>query len=108
MSINKMQLKPTDIVTLKYWKKVEMPEKARNAKGDYEKTGKSVEMTGYSFHDLMGEELYFISPKNEFRSLEGKHVTLVIKATYDDYGRKNKYSLESVEEAKNVKNNNQA
>lgn len=89
--------KPQESMILKYWKKVEMKDKQRNDKGDYVATGKMVEMTGYSFFNEFGEELYFISPKNDFRDYEGKQVMISVKASYDDYGRKNKFVLDQVD-----------
>jgi len=78
------------------WKKIEMPEKKKDTQGVFQKTGGTTEMTGYLFHDEFHSELYFVSPKNDFRNLEGKTVDLFIKATYDEYNRKNKFVLDGV------------
>jgi len=90
-----------EVVTMMMWKKVNMPEKIRNTvSGVFEKTGKDTEMTGYYFHDIMGEEIYFVSPKNEFRELLHKSVNVELNVVFDDYSRKNKLSLSNVTEAK--------
>jgi len=79
---------------IKLWKKVEMPERKRNDKGVFEKTGGSTEMTGYIIHDEYGSELYIISADSQFRTLQNvKGVTVQLDGSYDDYGRKNKFKL---------------
>jgi len=79
---------------IKLWKKVEMPEKKRNAQGVFEKTGGSTEMTGYVIHDEYGSELYIISADGQYRALQNvKGITVQLEGSYDDYGRKNKFKL---------------
>jgi len=84
---------------MKLFKSVDMPEKVKNEKGTFEKTGKSITMTGYDLYDQMGSELYFVSPNNLWRTLEGKIVDIVIEASYDDYNRKNKFVLRQMTES---------
>jgi len=82
---------------IKLWKKVEMPERKRNAQGVFEKTGGMSEMTGYVIHDEFGSELYIITSDSQFRTLVNvKGITVQLEVSYDDYGRKNKIKLAGI------------
>jgi len=86
---------------LKMWEATHMPESEKvtvDGKTSYQKTGKKVEKTTYTFIDELGDKLVFLSD-NEYRTMEGKAVELDLDITHDDFNRKNKIQLKSVREA---------
>jgi len=100
-----MEFKPSALVRMVLWKKTDMPEKARNIEGKYEPTGKTVEMSTYTFHDEFGSELKFTSPKNEYREFINQEVQLIVRGEYNDYDRKNQWRLVNVLPARTKVNN---
>jgi len=69
----------------------------------FEKTGQKTEMTTYTFRDGFGEKLVFLSKENGYRSLEGETVDIELEVSYDEFNRKSKVALISVEKTKKAK-----
>jgi len=80
-------------IKLAMWEKTELPEREKDANGDWKNTGKKVEKTTYTFKDEFGDKLVLLS-NNEYRELEGRQCDIVIGITYNDYDRKNRITLE--------------
>jgi len=80
------------------WKLVQMPRKEKSSiTGKFEVVpGEVTDMTGYRIQDEFGSEMYFVSPKNDFRNLKGQKINIEIEGSYDEYNRKNKYSLKAM------------
>lgn len=92
-----MKLAPVEM-KLKYFETIMMPESVKDEeKGGFKKTGNKVEMTGYALFSEFGEKLYFISKESKYREYEGKEVLVTLDVSFDDYGRKNKVTLDNIE-----------
>lgn len=87
-------------VTLLMWEKTLMPEskpeKDENGKTIFKKTGNKVEMTTYTLRDGFGDKLVLLSSNNDYRTLEGKKVNVVMEIKFDEFNRKNKLSLAEI------------
>jgi len=80
-----------DEVTLKMCEKVMLPESVLNPEtGKYQKTGKKVENTTYTFVDDQFNKLVFLSSNNEMRKLEGQKGNLYLSIVHDDFNGVNK------------------
>jgi len=94
-----MQVKLENI-KLVMWEKTDMPEsvmsKDEKGKTVFTKTGNKTEKTTYTFKDEFGEKLVFMG-NNDYRNYEGESVTLYLKINYDDFNRRAKVSLDSVQ-----------
>lgn len=92
----KAELQPMYLVL---WEKKELPERQKNSvTGEWDKTGKMIEYTTYTFRDEFGETLKFMMLDDGYRKWEGSEVQLTIGITYDDYNNVNKLKLESIEQ----------
>jgi len=81
------------------WEKVDMPDSVYNKeKKAFEKTGKFIERTSYTFRDEFGDKIVFFGDNN-YREYERQGVDIDVKLSYDDYNRKIKVSLASVRKA---------
>lgn len=83
-------------VKLVMWEKTEMPESnivEKEGKKSFQKTGKMIEMTTYTFRDFVGEKLVILSKDNSFRQMEGKDVKIAIDVVFNDFQKKNRVSL---------------
>lgn len=87
-------------VKLVMWEKTLMPEstagKDATGKSVFTKTGKMIEMTTYTFRDVVGEKLVVLSKDNNFRTLEGEDVEIVLDVVFNDFQKKNRVSLISL------------
>jgi hypothetical protein len=78
-------------IFLKMWEKTMLPESIKNNEtGKYEKTGRKVENTTYTFLDSEGNKLVCLSDNAQYRELEGKNGELLISLVHDDFKRINK------------------
>jgi len=90
-------------VKLKMWERTMMPEskmKEVDGKKQFVKTGQDVEMTTYIFTDIVGDKLVILSKDNSFRTLEGEEVIITLKVEFNDFSKKNRVSLVSLEKSK--------
>jgi len=86
-------------VRLVMFERTMMPESTMqevDGKKKFVKTGKETEMTTYTFRDEFGDKLIVLSPKNEYRSLEGEDVSIEVEISYNDFQKRNRVSLKSV------------
>jgi len=82
--------------TLLMWEKTDMPDSNYDeATKKWIKTGGKTEKTTYTFRDIDGSKLVFLSG-NKYREYEGRSVNLQIDLSYDNFTRANKLKLESV------------
>jgi len=92
-------------VKMLMWEKTLMKEsvmsKDKDNKTIFTKTAKDIEHTTYTFRDITGDKVIFLSKNNTFRDLEGKECNIEIGITFDEFKRKNRIGLSSVEKAKN-------
>lgn len=88
-------------VKLLMWEQTLMKEsvatKGTDGKTIFTKTDKDLEYTTYVFRDFVGEKIVLTSKNNSYRTLEGEDVTINLSIKYDDFNRKNKISLTSIE-----------
>jgi len=78
------------------WEKTDMPESKlveTNGKKSFEKTGKTEEMTTYTFRDGFGEKLVILTKDNSYRALEGEMVDLSVGVVFNDFQKKNRVAL---------------
>lgn len=96
-----MIFKQDNSLTLIMWERTMLPESvpSKNAQGktEYVKTGNKIEFTTYIFRDSFGNKLQFTSKNNSYRIWEGKKVIVRLDVEFNDYDRKNKIALDSVE-----------
>jgi len=71
-----------------------------NGKKEFVKTGKDIEMTTYTFRDSFGDKLVFVSKDNNYRTLEGDLVDIVIDVVFNDFQKKNQVKLVSVSKSR--------
>lgn len=92
-----------DSLKLVMFERTLMPEsiKSKDEKGKtiFTKTDKEVEYTTYLFRDSFGDVLKFTSKNNDYRSLEGEYVNIVIDIAFNDFQKKNSLKLVSVSKA---------
>ena len=88
-------------VKMLMWEKTLMKEsvmsKDKDNKTIFTKTDKELEYTSYTFRDITGDKVIFMSKNNTFRDLEGKECNIEISITFDEFKRKNRIGLSSVE-----------
>lgn len=89
-----------DDVQMLMWEKTLMPEskaeKDEKGKTVFVKTGNKVEMTTYTLRDGFGDKLVVLSSNNDYRTLEGKKVNVVMEVKFDEFNRKNKLTLAEI------------
>jgi len=87
-------------VKMVMWEKTEMPESniiEKDGKKSFVKTGKMIEMTTYTFRDIVGEKLVILSKDNSFRLMEGKDVKIALDVVFNDFQKKNRVGLSKLE-----------
>jgi len=88
-------------VSMIMWEKTMLPDSVRSVdekgKTVFTKTGTKTEYTTYTFRDSFGDKLVFTSKNNSYRTWEGKKVIIALEVNFDEFNRKNKVSLNSVE-----------
>lgn len=92
-----MQVSLTNL-ELVLWTKKDVPERIKNSQtGEWDKTGKTTEMTEYTLRDEFGQTLVFLAG-NEYRPLERKGtVRLEVDITYNEWQNKNQVKLVTIE-----------
>jgi len=89
-----------DDVQMLMWEKTLLPEskaeKDEKGKTVFVKTGNKVEMTTYTLRDGFGDKLVVLSSNNDYRTLEGKKVNVVMEVKFDEFNRKNKLTLAEI------------
>lgn len=84
-----MVFQSTDSVKLVLYENVSMPERQKNPTTKlWEPTGKTEELTGYTFLDGFGNKLYAVSKDAQWRTLMGQEVYVNLDVTYNDFERK--------------------
>jgi len=74
-------------------------EKDKDNKTIFVKTGTETEHTTYTFRDSFGEKLVLLSKNNDYRKLEGEFVNVTLDVVFNDFSKKNKVSLVSIEKS---------
>jgi len=86
-------------VKLVFFERTDMPESSMqevDGKKQFVKTGKTVEMTTYTFRTSDGEKLVLMSKNNSYRNLEGELVDIDIEVKYNEFDRRSRVSLVAV------------
>lgn len=85
-----MLIRTGDDVVLKMWEKVMMPESEMDpTTKKFKKTGgPDIEITKYTFRDLVGDVLEITSKNNSYRSLEGESVVVVLDVNLNNFTKK--------------------
>lgn len=92
-------------VKLVMWEKTNLPESKMvdvEGKKGFQKTGKEIEHTTYSFRDGSGEKLVFLSKENGYRDFEGEFVDIEIDVKYNEFTKKTQTRLSSCRKASNL------
>jgi len=94
---------PLQKVKLIMFERVDMPEsemkEGADGKKSFVKTGKTVEMTSYTFRDAAGSKLVVMSKENGYRSLEGEIVDVDLDVKFNDFTKTIRVSLAAVRKA---------
>jgi len=89
-------------VELKMWEKTMMPESVMvdsvvngKTKKEFQKTGKEVEMTTYTFRDEFGDKIVVLTKNNDYRALEGARGVIEFNVRLDEFTKKLKTTFSS-------------
>jgi len=84
-------------VKLVMWERTMMPVRVKNPEtGAWDATGEKEERTTYTFKDEFGDKLVLMS-NDQWRELEGRNCIVTLGIAYNDYDKKTKVSLQSVQ-----------